>query len=43
LDAAALVLTALAAWALMRLKWGVMPVIAGCALIGLAVRLLGLA
>ena len=43
LDAAALALTALAAWALMRLKWGVMPVMAGCALIGLAVRLLGLA
>ena len=43
LDAAALALTALAALALMRLKWGVMPVMAGCALIGLAVRLLGLA
>ena len=39
LDAAALALTALAASALMRLKWGVMPVIAVCALIGLALKL----
>ena len=39
LDAAGLALTALAAWALMRLKWGVMPVIAVCALIGLALKL----
>ena len=39
LDAAALALTALAALALMRLKWGVMPVIAVCALIGLALKL----
>jgi hypothetical protein len=39
LDAAGLALTALAALALMRLKWGVMPVIAVCALIGLALKL----
>ena len=39
LDAAGLALTALAAWALMRLKWGVMLVIAVCALIGLALKL----
>jgi chromate transporter len=39
LDAAALALTALAALALMRLKWGVIPVIAACALIGLALKL----
>nr|MDP2190490.1 chromate efflux transporter [Rhodoferax sp.] len=41
LDLAALALTALAALALMRYKVGVMPVIAGCALVGLALRLLG--
>ena len=34
---------ALAALALMRLKWGVMPVIGLCALVGLLLRLSGLA
>ena len=43
LDGLALVLTALAALALMRMNWGVIPVIAACALAGLALRLAGLA
>ena len=43
LDGVAVVLTALAALALMRMNWGVMPVIAACALAGLALRLAGLA
>ena len=40
LDAVALVLTALAAVALLRFKVGVIPVIAACALAGLAAKLL---
>jgi chromate transporter len=43
LDGVALALTALAAIALMRMNWGVIPVIAVCALAGLALRLAGLA
>ena len=43
LDGVALALTGLAALALMRLKWGVMPVIGLCALVGLLLRLSGLA
>jgi chromate transporter len=43
LDGVALALTGLAALALMRLKWGVMPVIGLCALAGLLLRLSGLA
>jgi chromate transporter len=39
LDAAALVLVLAAAWALIHKKWGVMPVIGGCALAGMLVRL----
>ncbi len=42
IDFAALGLVALAALALLRFKWGVIPVIAACALAGLALRLLGL-
>lgn len=41
LDLAALALALAAAWALLRLKWGVLPVIGACALVGLVVRLLG--
>jgi len=41
IDGVALALAALAAVALLRYKWGVMPVIAGCALAGLALRLAG--
>ena len=41
IDAAALALAALAAVALIRLKWGVVPVIGACALGGLALRLSG--
>jgi chromate transporter len=41
LDVVALVLTALAALALLRYKIGVVPVIAACALAGLGVRMLG--
>ena len=36
IDFAALGLALAAAWALLRLKWGVVPVIAACALVGLA-------
>ncbi len=42
-DPMALSLTALALWALVRWKWGVMPVIAACGLAGLVLRLSGLA
>ena len=41
LDFWGLGLTALAALALLRLKWGVIPVIAACALAGWSLRLLG--
>lgn len=41
-DFAALGLVALAALALLRFKWGVIPVIAASALLGLGLRLLGL-
>ena len=41
IDVAALTLAAMAALALLRYKLGVMPVIAGCALAGLALRLAG--
>jgi chromate transporter len=41
IDFAALALVALAALALLRFKWGVIPVIAACALAGLGLRLLG--
>ena len=43
IDAAALVLMLLAALALFRFKLGVIPVIAGCALAGLLLRLAGIA
>ena len=43
LDLASLAIGALALWALQRWKLGVIPVIAGCALAGLALRLSGLA
>jgi chromate transporter len=43
IDGAALVLVAAAALALFRFKLGVIPVIAGCALAGLLLRLAGLA
>ena len=43
LDGVALAMTALAAIALMCMNWGVIPVIAVCALAGLALRLAGLA
>ncbi len=43
IDAAALAIAAIALWALQRWKLGVIPVIAGCALAGLALRLSGLA
>ena len=43
IDAVALALVAAAALALWRLKWGVMPVIAASAAIGLVLRLAGLA
>ena len=39
LDVAALGLVLAAAWALLHKKWGVVPVIGGCALAGLVVRL----
>jgi chromate transporter len=39
IDVAALGLALAAAWALLRLKWGVVPVIAACALAGLVWRL----
>lgn len=39
-DFVALGLAALAAFALLRLRWGVIPVIAGCAILGAASRLL---
>ena len=38
-DVAALGLAAAAAWALLRLKWGVLPVIGACALAGWALHL----
>jgi chromate transporter len=41
IDFAALALVALAALALLRFKWGVIPVIAACALAGLGWRLMG--
>jgi chromate transporter len=43
IDFAALALVALAALALLRFRWGVIPVIAACALAGLGLRLMGLA
>jgi len=43
LDGVALALTGLAALALLRLQWGVVPVLASCALAGLLLRLSGLA
>ena len=39
IDFAALGLALAAAWALLRLKWGVVPVIAACAVVGLVWRL----
>jgi len=39
IDVAALGLALAAAWALLRLKWGVVPVIAACAVAGLVWRL----
>ncbi len=43
LDFAALALATLATLALLRFKWGVIPVIAACALVGLLLRFSGLA
>ena len=43
LDAVALVIAAGAAVALFRYKAGVIPVIAGCALVGMVLRLSGVA
>jgi chromate transporter len=42
-DLAALLIAALAALALLRLKWGVIPVIAACALLGVLLKTTGLA